>query len=100
MLNATAPVHGSIKYGKKAQARKIAPSGSFDPEAARHHQRPGMSRPRAAAGSNEPDGAILRACAFLPYLIDSWTGAVAFSTIAPPNFAPDGHMHAARTTPR
>ena len=52
MLNATAPVHGSIKYGKKAQARKIAPSGSFDPEAARHHQRPGMSRPRAAAGSN------------------------------------------------
>ena len=43
---------------------------------------------------------FLRACAFLPYLIDPWTGAVAFSTIAPPNFAPDGHMHAARATPR
>ena len=35
MLNATAPVHGSIKKGKRAQlqARKIAPSsGSSDPE--------------------------------------------------------------------
>ena len=43
LLNATAPapVHGSIKYGKNAQARKIAPSGSFDPAAARGLLMPG-----------------------------------------------------------
>ena len=43
---------------------------------------------------------IFSPCAFLPYLIDPWTGAVAFSTIVRPSFAPDGHMHAARATPR
>ena len=41
-----------------------------------------------------------RLCFFLPYFIDPWTGAVAFNTIAPPSFATDGHMHAARATPR
>ena len=69
------------------------------------HQRPGMSRPRAVAGSDEPDGAILRACAFLSYfLIVPWIGAVAFRTCQNDRSAqfraPDGHMHAARATPR
>ena len=80
-------------------ARSFSRPPTF-PARACHHQRPGMSRPRAAAGSDEPDGAILRACAFLSYLIDPWIGGVAFSTIVRPSFAPDGHMHAARATPR
>ena len=55
------------------------------------------SRWRASlAGSSS----LLRACAFLPYLIDPWTGAVAFSMTVRASSASGGHMHAARATPR
>ena len=47
VLSATAPVHGSIKHGKNTQARKNTWAGSSEPAAARHHQRPGISWPRA-----------------------------------------------------